>query len=482
MSSAAPVAYTLVVFGGDFSDVALATDFCAISKKFIRDGLAPTCLSGSDLSVTVNAYKTLRFGREDLGWQREDVYTRSEGATANQFYQLVPPRSFKRTIFDWLENEKAKAVGSDRLVLVFCAHGQEYSCNVVLETQGEPRPELLSKTELGNSLAGHAAGVRILIVDEACFSGSWTTLSPDLPGKQVLVEAASSIGGLSYNHRSASQMVRCSLFGVALLQELSVSPEGRIREHTTRIASEISHVQAGQPTSAPTFSAEPRSLWSFNISHFILTPSIAAAISNVASSQTRHERHLLSFQFARTFWRQLTRQPPPPPPVINSTDLRRHHIEQHLQSLVETGAGLSSEAGLMTACQFALADNAPSDLQEKVIHTIIWKERTMMAVTDIIDRLVGKALIVRPIDFETAMKLSIDASVLAEICEAMNRMPVFFKLLMPKPPCLHIFFNDPLQWLQKVLGYSSVTSPRTFGLQEALDCAAATLGEPDMAL
>ena len=136
----------------------------------------------------------------------------------------------------------------------------------------------------------------------------------------------------------------------------------------------------------------------------------------------------MSFQFARKFWRQLTLQPPPPPPVINSTDLRRHHIEQHLQSLVETGAGPSSEAGLLTACQFALADDAPGDLQEKAIHTIIWKEHTMMAVVDIIDRLVEKALIVRPIDFETAMKLSIDASVLAEIRKAINRMQLFFKL------------------------------------------------------
>ena len=177
-------------------------------------------------------------------------------------YQLVAPRTFKQTIFDWLENVKSRAVSGDRLIPVFCAHGLTGSCKVVLSTQSWF--EYLSKAELGTSLAGLAADMGVLIVNEACYSGSWTTLSPDLHGKEVLVEAASPKGGLLYNYRSASSITRCSLFGAAFVQELTVSPEGRAREHTTRIASEVSHVETGQPTGAPTFSAGPRSPWSFN--------------------------------------------------------------------------------------------------------------------------------------------------------------------------------------------------------------------------
>jgi hypothetical protein len=83
--------HALVVFGGEYYDLALATDFCAISKKFINDGLHPTCLSGTDL-FTVNAFKTLEFGRDDLGRTTDIVYTREEGASSNQFYRKVGSR------------------------------------------------------------------------------------------------------------------------------------------------------------------------------------------------------------------------------------------------------------------------------------------------------------------------------------------------------------------------------------------------------
>ena len=242
---------------------------------------------------------------------------------------------------------------------MFCAHGQQGSCKAVLKTQSWT--EYLSKTELGMSLTGLAAGTRILIVNEACYSGSWTTLSPDLHGKHVLVEAASPIRGLSCNHRSASRVARCSLFGAAFVQELSVSPEGRIREHTTRIASEISHVQAGQLTSAHTFSAGSHMLWSFNISHFILTPSIAVAIHNVASRQARHEQNLVASISSDVIETVISSTPPSSSDnqLVRSSPSPRRATPPIPR---RDRCWIGTEAGLMTAYQFALADDSPSDL------------------------------------------------------------------------------------------------------------------------
>lgn len=64
--SAPPATYGLVGFGGVYSDVALATDFCAYGRKFSCVGIITTCFDGTDLAHTVNIYRTLKYGRDDL--------------------------------------------------------------------------------------------------------------------------------------------------------------------------------------------------------------------------------------------------------------------------------------------------------------------------------------------------------------------------------------------------------------------------------
>jgi hypothetical protein len=138
---------TLLVFGGRAMDLALATDFCAMSRKFGRDGLNPRSLSGIDLVSTVQEFKTLKFGRDDLNRAREDVFTREQASSEERFYTIVGPGGFKVAIFDWLDDVKARALKGDRIVIVFCAHGSEDGC-VVLNTQDEK--EYLSRTEICN--------------------------------------------------------------------------------------------------------------------------------------------------------------------------------------------------------------------------------------------------------------------------------------------------------------------------------------------
>ena len=83
--------HTLVIFGGRFVDVPLATDIIKISKQFISDGLNPISISGTDLFTITNLYRTLRFGRLDLGRPSKLVYAKAEGASAAHFYRLAGP-------------------------------------------------------------------------------------------------------------------------------------------------------------------------------------------------------------------------------------------------------------------------------------------------------------------------------------------------------------------------------------------------------
>lgn len=67
------------------------------------------------------------------------------------------------------------------------------------------------------------------------------------------------------------------LSAVAVIQELEINPEGQIRQHTKRIASENFHVWLSPLSSPPGFAASARNLWNHQINHFILTSSIVAS-------------------------------------------------------------------------------------------------------------------------------------------------------------------------------------------------------------
>lgn len=97
-------------------------------------------------------------------------------------------------------------------------------------------------------LDGLVPGVRLLLVNETCYSGSWGEAMRQHRGSEVLYEAASEKNKKSYNYRSTSDDVRYTLFAAAFVQELKINPKGQIRQHTKRMALEISHVGPSQLT------------------------------------------------------------------------------------------------------------------------------------------------------------------------------------------------------------------------------------------
>lgn len=268
--------------------------------------------------------------------------------------------------------------------------------------------------EISTKLDGLVPGVRLLLVNEACYSGSWAEAMRQHRDSKLLYEAASEKNKKSYNYRSTSDNVRCSLFAAAFGQELEINPEGQIRQHTKRIASEISHVGPSQLTSPPELATSTRNLWNHHINHFILTPSIVAGIESVPAPQERHEERLSRFQFARDMWRRMLRSSAPRPATANA-DFTGRIVQEQIDNMDADGSALSgSGSGLYSACQLIKRNEAPLVLQEQVIQTIIWQKQVNLLAISVIEMLAEKRLIERPIAQEDAQMINIDGSLLTE--------------------------------------------------------------------
>ncbi|KAJ9230278.1 hypothetical protein DTO169E5_8513 [Paecilomyces variotii] len=212
--------FTLVVFGGRVYDIALATDFVIIGKKFITDGLNPTCLSGTNLYDITNICGPFLFGREDLR-ARVPIYDSQEAM--RPLYRLEA-HGLKSHIINWIRFVSGQVRPGDRIIIVPIGHGNQRDSAVTLSPQ-HVKPEFLSKAEMVGALSILPPKVRLLIVNEACYSGTWATIAADVGAQRdMLVETAATLGERSWTYTSGSGRDRCSLFGAAFVEELTTYP------------------------------------------------------------------------------------------------------------------------------------------------------------------------------------------------------------------------------------------------------------------
>lgn len=464
--------FTLVVFGGRVYDTALATDFVMIAKKFMADGLDPTSISGTHLSDIVNMSGPLIFGRDDLR-ERVPIYDSQEAT--RPFYRLED-HGLKSHIMDWIGNVSGQVGPGDRIIIVLIGHGIRDSGAVTLYPQ-HAQKEFLSKAEMIATLSFLPPNVRLLIVNEACYSGTWATVAPELGAQRdVLVETAATVGQKSWSYTSGSGRNRCSLFGAAFIEELNTHPEGRISQHRSRIVDEMQHVGPDQQTSTPLVIPSARALLSHNISHFILTPNIATAITNVASTQDRHEALLQSRISVRSFWRKLRRKINPerePAQALaadsqlnDSADMKALVIESYLKDL-GTFKGALDYCTLATACQFALEGRGPPDLQDQAIATIAWQEAQIQRVGRLLEHLAKQGLITDIVDLETADQALAEhqENVVMPVAERLQEDDELLRLMNP-PIKGHVgvHFNDAQSWLVGILAYNLLMYPDKFDL------------------
>ena len=461
------MAYTLVVFGGHIYDIALATDFVVISKKFISDGLNPTCLSGTDLADITNMSGPLLFGRDDMR-TRTQVYDSDEARVP--FYQLSAPSGTKRLALNWIQNVAPRLRQGDRVVIVFIAHGERNSSNIIL-SNGPRGNEYLSRTEVIAALSVLPAGVRVLLINEACFSGSWTTAAPELGGAcNVMVETASTINERGANYRSASGRYRCSLFATAHIEELNTYPEGRISQHYTRIKEEMRFVAPDQDTCTPFVICSPRSWLSHNISHFVLSPMIANAITDAASHQGRHETMLRSRMHARDFWARVTPQNSafPGSAHSDSSDTKLLIIQDYLKEL-GSAAAEQNRCTLATACHLVLDGVGGNDLKDKVIKTIAWQDVQLSRVNKLLSELVVQGVIACL--FEATMAQDYQDEFTPILAQQFHQISELDKLYSPPPDdgYVDVFFEDAGEWLIGTLALNRVISPFAFDMAEVMD-------------
>ncbi|KAN0085011.1 hypothetical protein V8E54_001478 [Elaphomyces granulatus] len=143
-----------------------------------------------------------------------------------------------------------------------------------------------------------------------------------------------------------------------------------------------------------------------DLSFIMLTPSIADSIVNIASEQTRHESLLKARAKARTVWK---RKGGVGVGQANSdqSDMQLAEIDQYRQDL---GSRASSEpySGLATACSLVLDGKGCPSLRSLCLNTISWQTVQFMIAASVIDFLLEKDILFRPVDYATAMELSVD--------------------------------------------------------------------------
>lgn len=458
--------FALVVFGGRVLDTALATDFVMIAKNFMADGLHPTCLSGTHFHDITNMSGPFLFGREDLR-ERVPIYDSQEAT--RPFYRLET-HGLKSHIMDWIRNVSGQIGPGDRIIIVLIGHGTQRDSAITLYPQHATQ-EFLSKAEMIAALSVLPPNVRLLTVNEACYSGTWATIAPEVGAQRdVLVETAATLGEQSRN--------RCSLFGAAFVEELTTYPEGRISQHRSRIVDEMLYIRPDQKTSTPLVILSARALLSHNISHFILTPKIATAITNIASAQDRHEALLQSRTSARTFWRRLCRrislQREPaqalagdsPVKVSTGTDMKAIVIENYLKDLGPLKSALDY-CTLATACQLALEGRGPPDFQDQVIATVAWQAAQIQRVSRLLEHLAKQGLITDVVDVEIADQALADhqEDVVVPVAERFREDDKLLCIMNP-PTKGHVgvHFNDAQGWLIGILAYNWLMYPDKFDL------------------
>lgn len=425
----------LVVFGGDRTSHALAADFCKIGKKIISDGHNVRCFSGLNLREVM---KTLGgpivFGRDDMGTSREVVCSKKE----TPFYELVEQESLKQKVLDWVSEKATITKSGNRIILVLMAHGRKDQGEVIFDTaQGL---ELLERGEVIAALRNMRHGVRVQIINEACYSGVWTDVAARMgPGNDTLVEAASQPTTPSFNHRSASGQYRCSYFGYTFVNDIIAHPESTVVDHRLRVVNEVQR-DAPPPiivTSHPATDSHRR------LTHWM--PSTAPA-SPPATNMTEKKGQ----NWAR-FFQKLTNLFPFDRRASNSADL---DLIKHYVDTTDPKKAASSRSGLVAMCTRVLEGQATRQIAKEVVDTIRWQKQQTSIVQLISRNLFTRGLIMELFDSGEEIEDQIDdlESQSRETLHLVNvklwQLPNVQTLMQPSDQSFRVFFPDAYDYLR----------------------------------
>ncbi|KAI9926231.1 hypothetical protein ASPWEDRAFT_43586 [Aspergillus wentii DTO 134E9] len=358
---AAQTSYTLVAFCGDTDDVALATDFIQISKRFIEGGLKPTCLSSRNIEETTSSTKKL------------------PSNTEKPFYQVTRPEDLKQQILNWTTNISPHLHSGDRVIIVLIGNGTRNRPDFIINS--EHGREFLTRTEVTASLSTIPKDVGLLIISEVCFTKSWRADRPE-----------------STRYLSARYVA-------AYVEELITYEEGRILDHSCLREEEMQHIASDYGTCK--LPGSSRGLCR-NMTHFSLSPDVANAIVEIAFNEHRFKYTLLPLTDPYTPWSRRRQNIPSdvkiPMEAPDGLDMQRAVMEAFLDDMGKMkGYACQKGFGLGVLCQAALTNSSTADRQvERTVNTIAWQATQVLRVWHAINRLVDKGLIAHALDPEKA--------------------------------------------------------------------------------
>ncbi|KAN0068752.1 hypothetical protein V8E54_012921 [Elaphomyces granulatus] len=150
----------------------------------------------------------------------------------------------------------------------------------------------------------------------------------------------------------------------------------------------------------------------------------------------------------------------------DQSDMQLAEIDQYLQDL---GSRASSEpySGLATACSLVLDGNGSPSLKSLCLNTISWQTVQFMIAASVIDFLLEKDLLFRPVDYATAMELSVDRLFMEDLWGKFGKIKGFEDIQTPTDDsCLPVYFPDAAQWILRVIAYNRGLHPSLFSLDE----------------
>lgn len=181
-----------------------------LQSKFEYDGYNLTSMSGINLREVMKVIGgPITLGQHDLTGE-ELVYSKKK----NPHFMMWSPWTWKRGL--WIGPQKASALTiGDRIIVILILHSSQQGLIGLETAQGY---EYLTVNGISEAPKEFPRDARLLLVNEACYSGSWVAATSGLKNA-FLFEAASSGFTISHNHRSTSGVFCCSYFGHAFMSE-----------------------------------------------------------------------------------------------------------------------------------------------------------------------------------------------------------------------------------------------------------------------
>lgn len=147
-------------------------------------------------------------------------------------------------------------------------------------------------------------------------------------------------------------------------------------------------------------------------------------------------------------------------------------IQQYLDDLGSEATDQNCST-LATGCQSVLEGRGDDDLKQQVLNTIVWQEKQMMRVNELLHDLIRRELISSLPDGGPSEDFGGDYAYFTSLFDRFEQGSAeFVEMMGPrwKDGCIDAVFDDATYWLVTLLVHNHALSPSTFKVDEIQAC------------